>query len=104
MTSTEKIFWDEVTAEMRLTAEGGSWFANGKLVYWTGQTEAEARATLGQFFQAQIRRDTEAQGAEALSVYTDFQAVDDGVLVDISKLGLKFEGKPVNRMTRTAWG
>jgi hypothetical protein len=36
--------------------------------------------------------------------YTDKQAVDDGVLVDISSLGLTLDGKPVNRMTCTLFG
>ena len=38
-----------------------------------------------------------------VSVYTDAQAVSDGVLVDISSWGLRFRGRPVNRMTRTVW-
>lgn len=47
------IFWDEVTADMKLEAKEGSWFANGSLVYWTGETAAEARAYLGRLFQEQ---------------------------------------------------
>ena len=40
---------------------------------------------------------------EIISVYTDAQAVSDGVLVDISSWRLQFRGRPVNRMTRTVW-
>ena len=36
--------------------------------------------------------------------YTDKQAVDDGVLVDISGLGLTLNGKSINRMTGTLHG
>lgn len=35
--------------------------------------------------------------------YTDEDAVEDGILVDISALNVKFRGVPVNRMTRTLW-
>jgi len=36
---------------------------------------------------------------EIIFAYTDDMALDDGMLVDISSLGLAFEGKPINRMT-----
>ncbi len=37
--------------------------------------------------------------------YTDRQAVEDGVLVDISGLGLPtLNGRPINRMTGTLYG
>ena len=36
---------------------------------------------------------------EIISVYTDEQAVEDGVLVDIGA-NVRFQGLPVNRMTR----
>ena len=32
-------------------------------------------------------------------MYTDEQALADGVLVDLSSLGLHFRGRPVNRIT-----
>jgi type I site-specific restriction endonuclease len=35
--------------------------------------------------------------------YTDKDALDDGVLVDLTALKITFRGKPVNRMTRTLW-
>jgi hypothetical protein len=38
---------------------------------------------------------------DVIYAYTDQMALDDGVLIDISSLGLVFEGKPVNRMTAT---
>lgn len=38
-----------------------------------------------------------------ISRYTDKQAVEDGVLVDISSWKLSFRGKPVNRMTTAVW-
>ncbi len=40
---------------------------------------------------------------DVVFVYTDAQAVADGVLVDIALWGLAFRGRPVNRMTRTVW-
>ncbi len=43
--------------------------------------------------------DYEAAGFEIISVYTDEQAVADGVLVDISGLGLMFQRHAVNRIT-----
>lgn len=36
---------------------------------------------------------------EVIYAYTDDMAIDDGVLVDISSLGLAFESKPINRIT-----
>jgi hypothetical protein len=36
---------------------------------------------------------------EVIYAYTDEMALDDGVLVDISSLGLAFESKPINRIT-----
>ena len=42
-------------------------------------------------------------GFEVISTYTDAQAVEDGVLVDITAVGVGFQGKPINRMTRTLW-
>lgn len=38
-----------------------------------------------------------------ISVYTDQQAIEDGVLVDISQARVSFRGLPVNRMTRALW-
>lgn len=38
-----------------------------------------------------------------ISVYTDEQAVEDGVLVDISNLRASFRGMAINRMTRHAY-
>ena len=38
---------------------------------------------------------------EPISIYTDADALSDGVLVDISSLNLTFESKPVNRITVT---
>jgi hypothetical protein len=35
----------------------------------------------------------------AKNPYTDDMALDNGVLVDISSLGLAFESKPINRIT-----
>ena len=35
--------------------------------------------------------------------YTDAQAVEDGVLVDVSAMNLRFQGKPLNRVTRAVW-
>ena len=43
------------------------------------------------------------EDAEVISVYDDSQAVEDGILVDISELGLEFRGQPLNRMTRGLW-
>src|ERR1044071_1511175 len=36
---------------------------------------------------------------EVIFAYTDADALNDGVLVDISSLGLAFESKPINRIT-----
>jgi type I site-specific restriction endonuclease len=36
---------------------------------------------------------------EPISIYTDADAINDGTLVDITSLNLKFEDKPINRMT-----
>ncbi len=41
----------------------------------------------------------QAAGFEIISVYTDEQAVADGVLVDISGLGLMFQRHSLNRIT-----
>ncbi len=38
-----------------------------------------------------------------ISVYTDEQAVEDGILVDITRLRVSFRGHPINRMTRHAY-
>lgn len=36
---------------------------------------------------------------EVISIYSDQDAINDGVLIDIASFGLTFEGKPINRMT-----
>ena len=41
---------------------------------------------------------------EPIFTYTDSQALEDGVLVDISGLGLTLDGMPINRMTGTLYG
>lgn len=51
------IYWEEVTEEMNLEAREGSWFADNRLVYWTGQTAAYARARLGTLYQKQKARE-----------------------------------------------
>src|SRR5438477_8437807 len=38
---------------------------------------------------------------QVIYAYTDDMALDDGVLVDISSLGLSFKSKPINRITAT---
>ena len=38
---------------------------------------------------------------QVIYAYTDDMALDDGMLVDISSLGLSFESKPINRITAT---
>lgn len=43
------------------------------------------------------------EDAEIVSTYTDRQAVEDGVLVDIGRARATFRGQPVNRMTRGLW-
>ena len=40
---------------------------------------------------------------EPISVYGDQQALDDGLLVDISKTGVVFHGLPINRITGALW-
>ncbi len=40
---------------------------------------------------------------EPISRYTDQDALEDGVIVDISPLSLLFRGVLVNRMTRSLW-
>lgn len=45
-------------------------------------------------------------GFEVISTYTDAQAVEDGVLVDVTPLALPrtmFGGRRVTRVTRTIW-
>ena len=49
----DKIFWDQVTESARLTAKEGSWFADDKLVYWTGEEASSARAHIGRLFREQ---------------------------------------------------
>ena len=50
------------------------------------------------------KQNTEDFWGPVIYEYTDKQAVDDGVLVDISGLGLTLDGKPINRMTGTLYG
>jgi hypothetical protein len=45
---------------------------------------------------------TELYG-EPISIYTDVDALRDGTLVDVSDLGVQFQGMPINRFTRTVW-
>jgi len=40
---------------------------------------------------------------EPISVYTDAQALADGVLVGVSSLGVGFKGMPINRITQHLW-
>jgi len=40
---------------------------------------------------------------EPIFVYTDQQALEGGVLVDISGINLQYQGKPVNRMSGTLY-
>ena len=40
---------------------------------------------------------------EIISTYTDQQALEDGVLVDLTPARASFRGQPVNRMTRNLW-
>lgn len=40
--------------------------------------------------------------AEIISIYSDSDAVTDGILVNTADWFLFFEGKPVNRLTQTA--
>ncbi|MFL6276705.1 MAG: hypothetical protein ACJ74G_16070 [Blastocatellia bacterium] len=44
---------------------------------------------------------TDELNEQVIYAYTDDMALDDGVLVDISSLGLSFESKPINRITAT---
>ena len=44
---------------------------------------------------------TDELNEQVIYAYTDDMALDDGVLVDISSLGLAFEQKPINRITAT---
>ena len=37
--------------------------------------------------------------AQVISIYTDTDAIEDGVLEDVSKLGISFNGKLINRIT-----
>ena len=48
-------------------------------------------------------RNVEDDFGPVIFAYTDPQAVEDGVLVDISAWRLTFRGAPVNRMTATVW-
>lgn len=41
--------------------------------------------------------------SDVVFVYSDAEALEDGVLVDISSAGITFQGQPVNRMTGTLW-
>jgi hypothetical protein len=45
---------------------------------------------------------TEFYGAP-ISVYTDEDALQDGVLIDVTELGVHFGGMPINRFTRSVW-
>ena len=40
---------------------------------------------------------------EPISVYSDAQAIEDGVLVDVSSLNVSFGEMPINRMTKHLW-
>ena len=40
---------------------------------------------------------------DPIDIYTDQQALDDGVLVNLGPLGVRFQGRPVNRMTGGLW-
>ncbi|HSE98687.1 MAG TPA: hypothetical protein VLD57_10525 [Blastocatellia bacterium] len=40
---------------------------------------------------------------EPISVYSDAQAIEDGVLVDVSSLNVSFARMPINRMTKHLW-
>ncbi len=41
--------------------------------------------------------------ADVISIYTDKEAIEDGVLVAIEKLGIAFKGTAIDRMTRGAY-
>jgi hypothetical protein len=40
---------------------------------------------------------------EPISIYTDAQALEDGVLVDASMLGVSFKAVLINRVTQHVW-
>jgi hypothetical protein len=40
---------------------------------------------------------------EPMDCYTDADAVNDGTLMDVSDLGVQFQGRPLNRLTRAVW-
>jgi hypothetical protein len=40
---------------------------------------------------------------EPISIYTDADALQDGTLIDVSDLGIQFQGMPINRFTRAVW-
>lgn len=40
--------------------------------------------------------------SEIISIYTDDDAVEDGVLIDISGFGIKFNNRIINRITQGA--
>ena len=40
---------------------------------------------------------------EPIHVYDDSMALEDGVIVDVSKMCVLFKGKPINRMTAALW-
>ncbi len=39
---------------------------------------------------------------EPISVYTDADAIEDGILTDVSHFGIKFNSLPINRLTTGA--
>lgn len=40
---------------------------------------------------------------EPIDCYTDADAIVDGVLIDVTDLGIHFGSRPVNRFTRAVW-
>lgn len=40
---------------------------------------------------------------EPISIYTDADALEDGVLVDVSSLNVRFHNRLINRFTSNAW-
>lgn len=40
---------------------------------------------------------------EPIDCYTDADAIDDGVLIDVAELSVYFGGMPINRFTRSVW-
>jgi hypothetical protein len=40
---------------------------------------------------------------EPIDCYTDADALNDGVLMDVTDLGIQFQGMPINRFTRAVW-